>query len=153
DVTTQTALVFLAFTLAGVGGALAAAAPSDRFDKRALASLAVAAIALALVALAAVTSLWAALAAAAAAGFAWGAFAAADWALANTLLPSATIATGLGIWNIATTLPQVAAPLLAAPLVRFADAHALGLGPRCAMLLAAFEFSLGAAGLRRLPRG
>jgi MFS family permease len=42
-----------------------------------------------------------------------------DWALATDVLPSRETAAAkdMGIWGIATTLPQVLAPLLGGPLL------------------------------------
>lgn len=149
---TQTGLVFLTFTVAAIAGAVLAARPADRYDKRLVVTLAAGAIVVALAGLAAAASLPAAYAAAAAAGAAWGAFVSADWALATALLPAGSMATAMGVWNVATTLPQVVAPSIAAPLVlRVNELHA-GAGPRAAIVLALVEFALGAALVWRLPR-
>ncbi len=148
----QTALLFLTFTLSAVVGAVAGARPSDRYDKRLVVTSAVGLTALALAVLAATSSLDVAYGAAAFAGVGWGAFASADWALATALLPQRAMATAMGIWNVATTVPQVIAPLVAAPLVvRFERVHA-GLGVRAAVVLALLEFVAGAALIWRLPR-
>jgi hypothetical protein len=48
NVTTQTALLFLSFTLAAVAGAAVAARPADRYDKRLVVTVAIAVVALAL---------------------------------------------------------------------------------------------------------
>ncbi len=150
---TQTGYLFLTFTLFGVVGALAAARPSDRTDKRRVVSLACAVIALALAVLAAAGSLAVALPAAALAGAAWGAFVTADWALASALLPPGAMATAMGLWNVATTVPQVIAPLLTGLLVvSRLDAIAPGAGPRGAIVLALLEFLAGGALIWRLPR-
>ena len=103
----QTALLFLTFTLGAIPGAMLAARPTDRSDKRLVVTVACCAIALALSMLAGAHLLVAAYAAAALAGIGWGAFITADYALAAVILPRAAMATGMGIWNIATTLPQV----------------------------------------------
>ena len=152
SVTTQTALLFLTFTLAAVPGAALAGRPADRFDKRVVVSAAVAAIVVALMALATATSPTIAYPAAALAGAAWGAFVTADWALATALLPPGAMGTAMGVWNVATTLPQVFAPLVAAPLVLRFDAIGRGLGPRAAIVLATIEFAAGAVAIWRLPR-
>ncbi len=151
-VKTQTALLFISFTLAAIAGAIAAARPADRYDKRLVVSLAVALIALTLLLLAAAQNVPFAYAAAILAGSAWGAFVTADWALASAVLPGASMATAMGIWNVATTVPQIVAPLLTAPLVERANAAAPGLGPRLAILLAVLEFGLGGILIWRLPR-
>ena len=91
-------------------------------------------------------------AAAVCAGAAWGAFVTADWALAAAVLPAGAMATAMGIWNVATTLPQVVAPLATAPLVLRFNEIAPGLGPRAAIVLALCEFVAGGALIWRLPR-
>jgi len=150
--TTQTALIFLTFTLAAVPGAALAARPTDRFDKRVAVAVSAATLSLALAALACAPGLAAAYVAAGFAGAAWGAFVTADWALATAVLPPASMATAMGIWNVATTLPQVIAPLVTAPLVGAVGIRAAGLGPRAAVVLALLEIAAGTIAIRRLPR-
>jgi MFS family permease len=150
--TTQTALIFLTFTLAAVPGAAVAARPTDRFDKRLAVAVSGASLTLALAALAWAPGLAAAYVAAGFAGAAWGAFVTADWALATAVLPPASMATAMGVWNVATTLPQVLAPLVAAPLVGAVGIRAAGLGPRAAVVLALLEIAAGTVAIRRLPR-
>jgi MFS family permease len=51
-------------------------------------------------------------------GLGFGAFASADWALATDVLPSADdYAKDMGIWHIATALPQVVAVPVAGPIL------------------------------------
>jgi MFS family permease len=45
-------------------------------------------------------------------GMGFGAFTAVDWAFATNLLPEHDEAKYMGIWNVASTVPQVIAPLL-----------------------------------------
>jgi MFS family permease len=151
DVRSTTAMLFLAFTLCGIGGAVAGAGPADRQDKRIVVAVANAVVAVALIALALASSLPVAFVAAGLAGAAWGAFFTADWALACTILPSGAMASAMGIWNVAAAIPQVVAPLITGPLVIALNARQPGLGPRAAIVLAIVEFSLGAAWLWRLP--
>ncbi len=150
---TQTALVFLTFTLAAVGGAVASAGATDRYDRRAVVSIAVGIIAVALVLLATAHTLPVAYLAAAVAGAAWGAFVTADWALATALLPPGTMATAMGVWNVATTIPQTIAPLVAGALVARVNLSHPGAGVRAAIVLALAEFLAGGAIVWRLPRG
>jgi MFS family permease len=152
DVTMQTALIFLTFTLSAIAGAVAAAKPTDRRDKRLVISVAVSVVVVALSGLAFASALPAAYASAALAGAGWGAFVTADWALATTVLPGTSMATAMGVWNVATTLPQVVAPLLAAPLVAQVDALQPGAGPRAAVGLAVVALAAGAVSVWRLPR-
>lgn len=148
----DTALLFLSFTLAAVGGAAAAARPADAMDLRRLISITGAVTVVALMVLAAAFGLGISFAAAIVAGVAWGAFVTADWALACTLLPKSAMATAMGIWNIATVVPQIFAPLLAAPLVLYGNSLTPGAGPRLAMAAAAAAFVAGTAWIWRLPR-
>ena len=152
DARTTTGLLFIAFTLAGVGGAAIAGKPADRYDKRVVISIAAAAIAAAVSAFALAPNVPVAFAASIAAGFAWGAFFTADWAIAFAVLPRGAMASAMGVWNLAAALPQIVAPLITAPLVTALDAHRHGLGPRVALLLVVVEFTAGTLLLWRLPR-
>jgi hypothetical protein len=57
----------------------------------------------------------------------------------------------MGVWNVATTIPQVIAPLATGPLVNFYNAKRFGLGPRVAIGLALVEFLLGGAAIWFVP--
>ncbi len=151
DARTTTGLVFLAFTLAGVLGALLAGRASDRYDKRIVVSIAAVAIAFSVGAFALAASVPVAFAAAVASGCAWGAFSTADWAIAYAVLPRGAMAAAMGIWNLAAAIPQIIAPAITAPLVAAADARYAGAGPRLAFALVIVEFAAGAALLWRLP--
>jgi MFS family permease len=150
DARTTTGVLFLAFTLAGIGGAIAAGRPADRFDKRVVISVACAAIALAVGAFALAPSVPVAFVCAIGSGFAWGAFFTADWAIAYAVLPLAALASAMGVWNLAVAIPQVVAPAITAPVVTFFDARSAGLGPRVALFCVIVEFALGTAWLWRL---
>ncbi len=147
---TTTGILFLAFTVAGVGGAAIAGRPADRMDKRVVVSVACAAIAIAVGAFAFAPTFSVALVCAIGSGTAWGAFLTADWAIAYAVLPRAALASAMGVWNLAAALPQIAAPLITEPVVTFFDARSMGLGPRIALILVIVEFVLGTAWLWRL---
>lgn len=151
DARTLTGLLFLSFTLAGVAGAALAGPAADRYDKRAVISVAAITIALAVGAFAFALNVGAAFAAALASGCAWGAFFTADWAIAYAVLPRGAMASAMGVWNLAAAIPQIIAPAITAPLVAALDAQHPGAGPRAALLLVGVEFALGAALLWRLP--
>jgi MFS family permease len=151
-VRTQSALLFLSFTLAAIAGAAIAARPTDRYDKRLVVTIACLVIAGALAALATAHSLPIAYGAALLAGAAWGAFVGADWALAAVVLPPGSIAGTFAVWNVATTVPQILAPIAALPLVERFNARAAGLGPRAAIVVSLLEFVAGGALIWLLPR-
>jgi MFS family permease len=145
------ALIFLTFTLTGVFGAVAAARPADRYDKRRVILVANGVVMLGLLMLVVTNSLTIAWSAAALAGVGWGAFTVADWAIACAVLPRTARATATGIWNLASVTPQILAPLIAAPLILFGDRFGTGVGVRCAMLLAFLAFLLGTLWIQRIP--
>jgi MFS family permease len=145
DARTLTGLLFLAFTLAGVVGAMLAGRAADRFDKRIVISIAAVAIGVAVGAFALAPNVSVAFAAALASGCAWGAFFTADWAIAYAVLPRSAMAAAMGIWNLAAALPQIIAPAITAPLVSAVDAMHAGAGPRVAFALVIVEFIAGAA--------
>jgi len=147
----QTALLFLSFTLAAIAGAAVAARPTDRYDKRLVVTIAGLVIIAAVAVLCGTRQLAVAYAAAGVAGMAWGGFAVADWALACHLLPRGAMATAMGVWNIATTVPQIIAPILGARVVLTFDASRAGLGPRAAIVFSVVAFALGTACIWCLP--
>lgn len=144
DPRTTTGMLFIGFTLAGVIGAALAARPADRYDKRVVIAFATLAIALAVGTLAAAPTLTVAAVAAVAAGVAWGAFVTVDWAIAYAVLPRDAMATAMGVWNLAATVPQIFAPLVTAPLIAAVDARSPGAGPRVALLVVIVELAVGA---------
>ena len=145
------ALLFLTFTLMGIIGALLSARPANRYDKRAVVSVVNTAMIAALLTLAATHLFTVAFLSAAVAGISWGAFVTVDWAIACAILPRKSIATAMGIWNLASVVPQVLAPLFAAPLVIYGNSINAGLGPRLAMAAAATALAFGTLCIWRIP--
>lgn len=98
---------------------------SDRLERRRVFAVAGAlATACGLVGLAMAPSLPAVLAAAVVLGMGWGLFVAVDMAIiTGSLAASGTAGTLLGVANVASSLPQVVAPVLAAPLVASAAGY------------------------------
>jgi MFS family permease len=143
----QTALLFLSFTLAAIAGAVAAARPADRYDKRAVVTAANA-----LIVVCSAQQVGVAYGAAIAAGAAWGAFATSDWALACVLLPRGAMAAAMGVWNVATAVPQIVAPLVGGYIVVSLNAAHAGLGPRAVIVFSLLAFAAGTAVIWRLPR-
>ncbi|WP_328464568.1 MFS transporter [Actinoplanes sp. NBC_00393] len=130
--------------VAGVVG-FAGGVLSDRWEKRKV-FVAVAAVLLAAgtVLMALIPVVPVVIAASVLVGAGWGAYIAVDMAVITHVLPDAeTRATMLGVANIAGTLPQLLAPVLAAPIVT-----ALGGYQTLYLLTAAFAL----AALAALPR-
>jgi MFS family permease len=148
----ESGLLILAFTVVGVAGAAVAAAPSDRLDKRLVATIGGCIVSIALGIFIAAHGLAAAAAATAIAGFGWGIFLVADWAIACRILPAGALATTMGIWNLALLAPQIVAPALTTGFLQRFGLTAAGTGPRAAFGLALCETLLGIAWLWRLRR-
>ncbi|MEN3001171.1 MAG: MFS transporter [Armatimonadota bacterium] len=82
-------------------------------------------------------------------GFAWGAFAAVDWALASNLVPVQESGRYMAIWHISMTVPQVLAPLVAGPLGDWLNqAYGMGVGWRWVFALVPFYLILAVLLLR-----
>ncbi|MGB8521239.1 MAG: MFS transporter [Candidatus Tumulicola sp.] len=147
----QSGELILAFTAMGALGAAAAARPSDRFDKRLVATAGGAIVVIALGGFIAAHTFAGAAAATLLAGFGWGIFLAADWSIACRILPPGALATTMGIWNLAVILPQVIAPALTTAVLAHLALAAAGAAPKAAFALAAAETFIGVAWLWRLP--
>jgi len=148
----ESGVLILAFTLFGALGAAVAARPTDRFDKRLVASVGGAIVIVALAGFIATDAFIGAVACTLAAGIGWGIFLAADWAIACRILPSGALATTMGFWNLAVILPQIVAPALTTTMLARLALTTGPAGPKAAFALAAGETLIGIAWLWRLPR-
>lgn len=146
-----TGAIILAVTASGAIGAVVAARPADRYDRRAVAAAGAGAFAIAIALFLLSHSLIAILCTAVFAGAAWGVFLSGDWALGCQFLPRFALATAMGLWNLALLIPQILAPLVATAVL--ARMHALQSddAARIAFLLAALEVLCGIAWIWRLP--
>ena len=144
--------MIVSFTLLGALGAALAARPSDRLDKRIVATAGAGAFILALAIFIAAHATLGIAAATVAAGIGWGFFLVADWALACRLLPPGAMATAMGIWNLAIVVPQVLAPAITTFVLAALHLGSSPQAPRVAFMLALAETLAGAAWLWRLPR-
>jgi len=151
NVKLTTGFVLLVFTVAGAIGAVAAARPSNYFDRRAVATAGGIVFVLALFAFLFSHALPAILFSAAIAGISWGVFLTADWALGCHFMPRHAIATAMGVWNLALLVPQMIAPLLATAVLTLLHALQSSSAPRIAFVLAACEVACGIAWIWRLP--
>jgi MFS family permease len=152
DARRETGILIVAFTLLGAAGAGLAARPSDRLDKRLVATLGAAGFIASLAVFIISHGTLGVAAATLLAGLGWGVFLVADWAIACRILPSDAMAAAMGIWNLAVVLPQIIAPALTTLVLQRLG---LALGPeapRIAFGLALGETLVGIAWLWRLSR-
>lgn len=140
----------LMFTIAAAAGAIVAAKPSDRFDRRNVAGSGGLAVVVALLVFVAGRSLLAAGPAVVLAGLGWGVFLVADWALACSVIPANMAAGAMAVWNLAVIAPQIIAPLVTTAVLEPLG-RATGSGAALAFGLAAAEVLVGIWVLRRLP--
>jgi MFS family permease len=148
----ETGILIVSFTLIGALGAALAARPSDRMDKRLVATAGAAAFIIALALFIVSHGIVGVAGATLLAGLGWGIFLVADWAIACRLLPTDAMAAAMGIWNLAIVLPQIIAPALTTAVLQ---GLRMGVGhqaPQVAFALALCETLVGAAWLWRLPR-
>jgi MFS family permease len=152
DARQATGILILAFTLLGAVGARLAARPTDRADKRLVATLGAAGFIAGLAVFIASRSTLGVGAATLLAGLGWGVFLVADWAIACRLLPSGAMAAAMGIWNLAVVLPQIIAPAVTGLVLAQLRLTAGPDAPRVAFGLALGETLVGIAWLWRLSR-
>jgi MFS family permease len=152
DARRQTGILIVSFTVIGALGAAFAARPSDRLDKRLVATVGAGAFIAALALFIASNGFGGAIAATLLAGLGWGVFLVADWAIACRVLPPAAMGTAMGIWNVAIVLPQIAAPALTTFVLQRLALTGGPLAPRVAFGLALVESVAGIAWLWRLSR-
>lgn len=146
-----TGVMLLTFTIAGAFGAAAAARIADRADRRFVVSAGAAMFVAALIVLAVVHGRVWIVAGGAAAGAAWGVMLTADCALGCAFLPRMSLATSMGVWNLALLAAQVAAPAAATAMLGVLGALHAGGAPRLAFGLAAAWLCAGGAWVWRLP--
>jgi MFS family permease len=152
DARRETGILIVAFTLLGAVGAWLAARPSDRLDKRLVATVGAAGFILALAVFIASHALPGVALATLLAGLGWGVFLVADWAIACRVLPPNSMAAAMGIWNLAIVLPQIIAPALTTLVLQRLGSVQGPEAPRIAFGLALGETLVGIAWLWRLSR-
>jgi MFS family permease len=147
----QSGILILAFTIIGALGAAFAARPTDRMDKRLVATIGGSTVAIALVVFIVAHTFAFAAVATAIAGLGWGVFLVADWSIACRILPPGALATTMGLWNLALIVPQIVAPAFTTAVLQRFSLTAATVGPRAAFALAIGETLVGIAWLWRLP--
>ena len=151
DTKMLTGSIILAVTASGAFGAVVAARPADRSDRRAVAAAGGAGFVIALGAFLLAHSFPAIVLAALLAGAAWGVFLSGDWALGCQLLPRSALATAMGVWNLALLLPQILAPLIATAVLGATHTLQSPQASRIAFVVAIAEVLCGIAWIWRLP--
>lgn len=148
----ETGILIVIFTLVGALGAAIAARPSDRLDKRLVATIGAGGFIVALALFIGAHASAAVVVATLIAGLGWGIFLVADWAIACRVLPTGAMAAAMGLWNLAVVLPQIVAPALTTLVAQRIGATAGPAAPRTAFALALGESLVGIAWLWRLSR-
>jgi MFS family permease len=146
-----TGILIVGFTIVGAIGAALTARPTDRLDKRLVATLGGSAFIAGLGVFIGTHGWIGAALATLLAGLGWGAFLVADWAIACRVLPPAAMATAMGLWNVAIVLAQIVAPAFTTAVLQHFGLVNGAQGPRTALALAFGESLLGLAWLWRLP--
>jgi MFS family permease len=147
----ETGVLIISFTVVGAAGAALAARPSDRIDKRLVATAGAAGFMVALALFILADNLAGAMTATVVAGLGWGVFLVADWAIACRVLPPGAMAAAMGVWNLAIVRPQSAAPAIATAVLAHLGTTGGAAAPRIAFGLALGESLAGIAWLWRLP--
>ncbi len=152
DARRLTGILIISFTIVGTLGAALAARPSDRVDKRLVATLGAVAFIVSLGIFIGAHSLPGIVTASIVAGVGWGVFLVADWAIACRVLPPGAMASAMGVWNLAIVLPQIVAPALTTVVLKSTGTIGGSSAPRLAFGLALIESVAGIAWLWRLSR-
>ncbi len=143
--------LLVTFLVAAAIGAAFAGRAASRFDRRAVAAAGGCIFVAALAAFLLSKTGAELFGAAAMAGIAWGVFLTADWALGCAFLPRGSLATAMGIWNLALLIPQILAPSIVGTVLSLLRALQSTEAPRIAFVIAAIEVATGVMWLRRLP--
>jgi MFS family permease len=152
DARRLTGILIISFTIVGALGATLAARPSDRIDKRLVATLGAGAFIVSLGIFIGARTLPGIATASIVAGVGWGVFLVADWAIACRILPAGAMASAMGVWNLAIVIPQIVAPALTTIVLKNAGILGGSAAPRVAFALALVESVAGIAWLWRLSR-
>jgi MFS family permease len=111
--------MMLFFLVGGIGGSMLSPRFSERYGKKAMiAAGATTAIAF-FVPLIVTSSVWIAIGSGMLLGAGWGAFLAADWAFACSLMPKGMTGSFMSMWTITGLLPQTLGPIISGPLRDF----------------------------------
>jgi len=119
--------IIACFVLGGLIGSLVAGPLAQRHGKKAVIGAGMILSALTTIPFILTRDFWFAVACGTCIGCGWGAFIAADWAFACTLMPKQKAGSYMGIWDVSTLLPQVISPVIAGLIYQLVyAAHAGG---------------------------
>ncbi len=108
--------MLVSFLVTALAGNLASSPLASRVGKKAvIAGGAILAIVM-FVPLIFTTNVWVAIGSGVVLGVGWGAFIAADWAFACTVMPKEMAGSFMGLWTITGLLPQTLSPLVSGPV-------------------------------------
>lgn len=108
--------IMLFFIAGGFAGNLLSAPVSERWGKKLAIGLGMVLAGVMVIPLIFTRDVWTAVGCGMLLGCGWGAFIAADWAFACTLMPKQKAGSYMGIWDVTTLLPQILAPVIAGPI-------------------------------------
>jgi len=143
--------LLVTFLAAAAIGAAIAGRAANRFDRRAVAAVGGGVFICALLAFLFSRTGVELFGAAMLAGAAWGIFLTADGALGCALLPRGSVATAMGVWNLALLIPQILAPSIVSAVLSALHAMQSPDASRIAFTIACLEVAAVVAWLSRLP--
>lgn len=142
-------IILVIATVSGLVGNVPAGLLADRLSKKRIIYVSTALTSLAALVFVLTNTVSVAYAAAVIFGAGYGAFAAVDWAFACNLLPDHDEAKHMGIWHVAFTAPQVAAPFLGGLVAYAVNVHwGAGVGYRVVLALVIGYLALGVLMIR-----
>ena len=119
--------IMACFVIGGLGGGLLGGPLAKRHGKKPVIAAGMLLSGLVAIPLVLIRDVWPAMVVGFFVGMGWGAFIAADWAFACTLMPKKKAGSYMGMWDISTLLPQVLAPVISGLLYQVVyAAHAGG---------------------------
>jgi MFS family permease len=108
--------IMIFFILGGFVGNVLSAPLAERYGKKWVINAGMTLAGVLVVPLIFTHDVWVAIGCGSILGIGWGAFIAADWAFACTLMPKQKAGTYMGIWDVTTLMPQILAPVIAGPI-------------------------------------
>ncbi|MCD4784753.1 MAG: MFS transporter [Candidatus Eremiobacteraeota bacterium] len=147
----MTGILIMSVTVAGIFSAYPAGILADIYSKKKLLYISGGLMALTAISLAFATDIKMVLVCGAILGIGFGAFSTVDWALVCNHVPGLKAGKYMGLWNLAFTIPQILAPLIAGyPTDLINKKLGPGMGYRVAMILVVVYLILGLIAIRQV---